>query len=300
MPCVGIIRDVQGYLVQRSAPWSARYGDALYFTGTDLPEPTVIEIPTRRGLVRCEVYRPEGGGSAPPVYVHFHGGAFLMRFPRMDDFWARIVCAEVGAVVVNVDYDVAPQKRFPVAQEQCHDVAAWIARNPGALGIDPARVVVGGFSAGGNLAASVALQARDKDSFRPAGQLLAVPALDIAEDPAGKSSAKSNPMISRDLLQLVRATYFRDKKARSTPYASPLRAVDLRRLPAALVISAEYDVLRAEADSYAGRLADAGVDVEHLMVAGADHYFLDRGRDHARLTLDRMVDWLTVRFSALG
>lgn len=296
---MGLVRDVQAYLVQRSASWSARYGDDLYFSGTDLPEPTTIRVPTRRGPVRCEVYRPQVSGAArPPVYVHFHGGAFLMRYPRMDDFWARIVCAELGAVVVNVDYDVAPQKRFPVAQEQCHDVAAWVARTPEELGIDADRVVLGGFSAGGNLAASAALQARDQDSFRPLGQLLAVPSLDVAEDPGAKHSSLANPMISADLLKLVRSTYFKDVKARNSPYASPLRAADLSGLAPAFVISAEYDRLRGEADRYAARLAEAGVGVEHLVVEGADHYFLDRGRERARLTLDRMVDWMGARFRA--
>lgn len=292
---MGLLRDLQAYLVQRSAPWSARYGDDLYFTGLDLPEPTGLLVPTRRGPVRCEVYRPQRTVVGLPVYVHFHGGAFLMRYPRMDDFWARIVSAEVGAVVVNVDYDVAPQRRFPVAQEQCHDVAAWVASNPTELGIDPDRVLLGGFSAGGNLAASAALQARDRDSFRPAGQLLAVPSLDVAEDPAAKTSPVSNPMISTDLLALVRSTYFKDRAARSTPYASPLRAPDLSGLPPALVISAEYDRLRAEAERYAERLEEAGVPVDHLVVAGADHYFLDRGRENARCTLDRMVSWMRER-----
>lgn len=291
------MRDLQGLMVQRSARWSARYGDALYFSGTELPEPSVVRVPTRRGTVTCHVYRPDGTEGPLPVYVHFHGGAFLMRYPQMDDFWARIVCAEVGALVVNVDYDVAPQRRFPVAHEQCHDVPAWLSRNPDALGIDPTRLVLGGFSAGGGLAASAALQARDQDSFRPAGQLLGVPSLDVAEDPAAKDSVISNPMITPDLLKLVRATYFKNKKARSTPYASPARAVDLRGLPPAFVISAEYDRLRAEADRYAERLAGAGVGVEHYVVPGADHYFLDQGRDRARLTMDRMVDWLTTRLS---
>lgn len=295
---MGLVRDFQGYLVQRSAPWSATYGEDLYFTGTDLPDPTAIHVPTRRGDVRCLVYRPESPAASSPAYVHFHGGAFLMRFPQMDDFWARIVCIEVGAVVVNVDYDVAPQRRFPVAHEQSHDVAAWVARNPEALGIDPSRVLLGGFSAGGNLAASVALQARDQDSFRPVGQLLGVPSLDVAEDPESKSSTIGSPMISRDLLKLVRATYFKNKMARATPYASPLRAINLRGLPPAFVISAERDILRAEADRYAERLAGAGVPVEHLVVDGADHYFLDRGRDRARLTLDRMVSWMNSRVTS--
>jgi acetyl esterase len=228
----------------------------------------------------------------PPAYVHFHGGAFLMRYPAMDDFFARIVAAEVGAVVVNVDYDVAPQKRFPVAQEQCHDVSAWVANNPEELGIDGTRVAIGGFSAGGNLAASAALQARDLGSFSPACQLLAVPSLDVAQPVNAKTSVIANPMIGPALLNLVRNTYFRDVAARTSPYASPVLAESLRDLPASIVVTAEYDALRAEGDTFAERLMQDGVEVQHHLVLGADHYFLESGPAGARATLDVLVSGL--------
>ncbi|MCW2787606.1 MAG: carboxylesterase [Marmoricola sp.] len=284
--------DVRARLIQASAKRTVRYGDALRFSGTDLPEPTLLHVPTRHGKVRCEVYQPPLTGATPPAYVHFHGGAFLMRFPRMDDFFARIVAAEVGAVVVNVDYDVAPQRRFPVAQHQAHDVAAWVVAHADDLGIDGNRVGVGGFSAGGNLAASACLQARDLDSFRPASQLLGVPSLDIAEDPALKSSPITRPMINAGLLALVRRSYFRDIAARSTPYASPLRAPQVAGLPPTIIVTAEYDVLRTEGDRYAARLDAAGIPVLHHVVAGADHYFLDNGPIRARATLDLIVNGL--------
>ena len=125
---MGVLADASAWVMQRSAARSARYGDALRFSGTDLPDPARLKVPTRRGLVTCWVYRPE----REPVgaYVHLHGGAFLMRYPQMDDFFCRHVAAECGLVVVNVDYDVAPQKRYPVAQEQAHDVLAWVADHP--------------------------------------------------------------------------------------------------------------------------------------------------------------------------
>src|SRR5512141_2787346 len=113
--------------MQKSAPLTVGYGKDLVLAGADLPAPTRIRVPTRHGRVRCEVYRPDAAQPDPPVYVHLHGGAFVMRHPRMDDFFARYVAATCDAVVVNVDYDVAPQARYPVAQEQAHDVAAWVA-----------------------------------------------------------------------------------------------------------------------------------------------------------------------------
>src|SRR4051812_35457657 len=110
---MGVLHDARAYLIQKSAPRTVRYGESHRDSGTDLPAPTSIEVPTRHGLVRCDLYRPAVATTAlRPAYVHFHGGAFLMRYPQMDDFFARIVAAETGALVVNVDYDVAPQVRF--------------------------------------------------------------------------------------------------------------------------------------------------------------------------------------------
>lgn len=284
---MGLRADATAWLMQRSAPRTARYGDALYFGGTDLPEPETVRVPTRHGEVACEVYRP--AGEVRGVYVHLHGGAFIMRFPRMDDFFARHVAAEAGLVVVNVDYDVAPQVRYPVAQHQAHDVLAWAADHTAELGCPGGPVMVGGFSAGGNLAASACLQARDLGSCRPVLQVLGVPSLDVAEDVSAKPSSVVRPMIGPGLLRLVRATYFKDAAARGDAYASPVRADDLTGLPPALVVTAEYDALRAEGDRYAARLAGAGVPVRHHVVPGRDHYFLDGGRTQAKAVLDLIV-----------
>lgn len=294
---MGLRADVRAYLLQRSAPLTVDYGTSLYFSGADLPAPHRISVPTRHGSVRCDVYRPpEGGRTAPPVYVHLHGGAFIMRHPRMDDFFARFVAQECRAVVVNVDYDVAPQARYPVAQHQAHDVAAWVARHGSQIGADGDRVAVGGFSAGGNLAASAVLQARDLGSFRPVLQVLGVPSLDVAAGPDTKIAPIASPMVTPALLRLVRSTYFRDETTRAEPYASPLLAPDLTGLPSAVVVTAEHDLLRAEGDAYAARLSDAGVDVVHRVVAGRDHYFLDGDPVRARSTLDLIAHRLREAF----
>ncbi len=289
---MALLADLRALAIQLSAPYTVRYGDALSFTGIDLPKPTSLKVPTRHGSVRCEVYRPHHPAPDAPAYVHFHGGAFLMRYPRMDDFFARIIAAELGAVVVNVDYDVAPQARFPVAQHQAHDVAAWVAANPRELGVDGSRVALGGFSAGGNLAAAAALQARDLGTFTPASQFLGVPSLDVAGDTTTKSSPLANPMIGQSLLTLVRATYFPDVASRSSAYASPLRAPSVADLPPTVLVTAEYDLLRQEGDEYGARLREAGNEVTHHVVPRADHYFLDGDRERARQTLDVIVQAL--------
>lgn len=285
---MGLIADASALLLQLGARRTARYGDQLQFAGADLPLPKSRQVETRHGRVKVDVYLP-ADVIHPPVYVHLHGGGFVMRFPKMDDFFCRFLVAEAGVAVVNVDYDVAPQARYPVAQEQAYDVYAWLAANAGSWGLDPARIAIGGFSAGGNLAASACLQNRDAGGPAPRLQLLGVPSLDIAGDAASKPSTVANPMIGAGLLKLIRATYFKDSSRRSEPYASPLLAADVAGLPQTVIFTAEHDALRTEGDAYAARLDQAGLLVEHRVVARRDHYFLDGDRDEARAVLDALA-----------
>ena len=176
-----MLLTLRAWLMQKSAPLTVRYGRPLQVSGQDLAVPDPVQVPTRHGPVRCELYLPPGI-EHPPVHVHLHGGAFIMRHPRMDDFFARFVVAEARIAVVSVDYATAPQARYPVAHEQVHDVAVHLAEHGAALGVDGSRLGLGGFSAGGNLAAAACLEARDRSSFAPRFQLLGVPSLDVAEE----------------------------------------------------------------------------------------------------------------------
>ncbi|SHG12115.1 acetyl esterase [Jatrophihabitans endophyticus] len=273
---MGWRHDLAALVAQRARP---RYGRELCFAGQDLPAPARERVTTRHGRVRCLVYR----GTRPGRYLHLHGGAFVTRHPRMDDFWARFVVARTGLTVVLADYDVAPQARFPVAHDEAFDIARHLASD------EP--LVVGGFSGGGNLAASVALRARGE--FPLAGQLLGVPSLDVAEDARGKCAAAPGGMIGESLLTLVRETYFRDPACRIGAVASPLLAPDVTGAPPTLVVTAERDTLRREGDRYAARLRDAGVATEHVVAPGVDHYFLHgAGADAARALMTRMATWL--------
>lgn len=295
---MGLLADATAYLMQRSAPRTATYGRRIPHRGRELPAPEDVWVPTRHGSVRCEVHRAGPDGDRPG-YVHFHGGAFVMRYPAMDDFFARHVAATCGAVVLNVDYDVAPQVRYPVAQHEAHDVLAWLATDGGALlGVDRDRIAVGGFSAGGNLAASACLQARDRNTARPVLQLLGVPSLDVAEPVAEKFRGSDGGMLTPRLFRLVRRTYFRDPSRRAEPYASPLRAPDLAGLPPALVVVAERDVLRREAERYADRLRAAGVATRSVRVPEVDHYFLEGSRTGS--TLDLLAEALRAALTGPG
>lgn len=286
---MALIHDAYAVMSGVLAPVTVNYGRALRFAGQDLPRPERRTVPTRHGRVRVDVYRAPGARS-PGVHVHFHGGAFIMRYPRMDDFFCRFLVAEAGVAVVNVDYLAAPRVRYPVAHEQAHDVIAWLGEHAGEWDLVADSVSVGGFSGGGNLAASACLQARDHGTATPRLQLLAVPSLEVAGDVHGKTSTVSRPMITPALLKIVRATYFKDAARRSEPYASPLLAESVTGLPPAVVFTGEHDLLRGEGDAYAARLAREGLLVEHRVVPGRDHYFLD-GRDpvQARGLLDDLA-----------
>lgn len=252
-----------------TARFSVRYGAELQFAGTDLPRPRRLTAPTRYGSVRVFVYGERGR----PAYVHFHGGAWLMRYPAMDDFWCRYLAAEAGVTVVNVDFRAGPYVTYPVAQHECHDAAAWVASHE-------APVAVGGFSSGGGLAAAVCLQARDSASFAPRLQVLGVPALDIASE-----VPRANGMISPSFRELVRRVYFPDPATRAEPYASPLLAPDLQGLPPAIVMTAERDTLRPDGLGYVERLRAAGVEVIHDDTPRAEHYFLSADLVRARSTM---------------
>ncbi|MFK0247138.1 alpha/beta hydrolase fold domain-containing protein [Amycolatopsis azurea] len=276
--CMGLWDRLTAMVMHASARWTVRYGEVLRFAGTDLPRPGIVRVPTRHGRIRLYVYRPPDpvpGGA----YVHFHGGAWLMRYPAMDDWWCRYVAATAGVTVYNVDFRCGPYVAFPVAQDQCFDAASWVATGA-------RRVVVGGFSSGGGLAAAVCLQARDESAWQPALQVLGVPALDLASDP----DPAAGGMISPGLRDLVRRVYFPDPSTRRHPYASPLLAPELTGLPRAVILTGERDALRADGDRYAARLREARVDVVYDETPGVDHYFLTDDPVRARVTMAWVAD----------
>ena len=278
-----------------TARWTVRYGEELRFAGTDLPRPRRHAVPTRHGPTPVHLYRDPGWGSDDeprPTYVHFHGGAWLMRHPAMDDFWCRYLVATAGVAVVNVDFRTGPYAVYPVAQEQGHDVVAWLAEHGADVGVDGTRLAVGGFSSGGGMAASVCLQGRDSGRFRPLLQVLGVPALDLASDlPPGPG------MISPQLRGLVRRVYFPDAERRAEPYASPVLAPDLSGLPPAVVLTAERDTLRTDGERYAARLRAAGVAVVEDLTPDADHYFLSADLDRARRTMAMVAEQVAAHLS---
>jgi acetyl esterase/lipase len=248
----------------------------------ELPARTeTVTIPTRHGAVRAVVYRPEDSGGPAPVYVNLHGGGFVVRHPEQDDPLCRYLAAYAGVAVVNVDYDTAPQHRFPVPVEEAYDVVRWAA-GPG-HGWDGARVCVGGQSAGGSIAAGAARLALEQGGPALALQVLHYAVLDLATSPASKNVAGQR-VTSVVMERLFDAVYFASPEATRDRLASPAWGSNgdaIAGIAPALVITCEFDRLRDEGAAYAGKLAAVGALREHADVPGTGHGYNLYVRDRA-------------------
>jgi acetyl esterase len=225
-----------------------------------LAEDRTIEGPG--GPLGLRIYRPSGGAAGRPLVVYFHGGGWVIGDLDTHDPVCRALCAGADAVVVSVDYRLAPEHRFPAAPDDSEAATRWAVANAAALGADPSRVVLAGDSAGGNLAAVVALRLRDGDGPRLSGQLLLYPVTDHygAAYPSYETFAEGYGL-TRTAMQWFWDHYLGAAADDAlSPHAAPQRAPDLRGLPPALVLTAGHDVLRDEGEAYAARLREAGVD----------------------------------------
>jgi acetyl esterase len=215
-------------------------------------------------------YTP-AGEKPLPVLVFFHGGGWVIGNLDSHDAVCRQLANRAGCVVVSVDYRLAPENPFPAAVDDAYAATAWIARNASAYGGDGSRLAVGGDSAGGNLTAVVTQLARDRGGPAIRFQLLIYPAVDATDDSPSMTENADGYFLTRALIDWFMAHYNADD--RRNPLMSPALATDLSGLPPALVITAEYDPLRDQGAAYAKKLADAGVQVEHVDYAGMIHAF---------------------------
>ncbi|MEU9348741.1 alpha/beta hydrolase fold domain-containing protein [Streptomyces sp. NPDC048278] len=233
-----------------------------------------LTVPTSVAPARVTVYLPPATTPAPPVHVNFHGGGYVMSLTELDDPLCRFLAAEAGVAVVNVDYVVAPQHPFPAPPRQAYEVVRWVAEHAAEQGWDGSRVTVGGQSAGGGLAAAVARQALAEGGPSIALQVLHYPPLDLVTNAADKQAAIARPMLRPWMAEVFDTAYVPEPKRRADPLVSPAHpsdTADLTGIAPALVITAAYDLLRAEGERYASRLGAVGALVEHHEVAEADH-----------------------------
>ncbi len=244
------------------------------------PEP-VASVEDRRisgpaGQIAVRVYRPPDRG-ALPVLVYLHGGGWVIGNLETVDVPVRALVNRAGCVAVSVDYRLAPEHKFPTPLEDCYAATRWVAENANALGVDLDRIAIGGDSAGGNLAAAVALAMRDRGGPRLAFQLLIYPVTDFNLDSGSYRANGDGYLLTRSGMEWFWSHYLHSPADGERPYASPLRAADLHGLPPALVITAEFDPLRDEGEAYAGRLAGSGVPVTLKRYDGMIHGFFQLG-----------------------
>ena len=223
--------------------------------------------------VAIRIYRPKQAAQGPlPGVLEIHGGGFMFGSIDMMDPWCQRVSAEVGAVVVSVEYRLAPEHPFPAGVEDCYAALAWTAREAAALGIDPKRIAVAGQSAGGGLAAATALLARDRGGPELCFQLLEIPELDDRLETPSMTAFTDTPLWNRpNAIWSWRHYLGPDHEGEVSPYAAPSRAEDLSTLPPAYVSTMEFDPLRDEGILYALRMLQAGVSVELHSYAGTFH-----------------------------
>jgi acetyl esterase len=241
---------------------------------TGRTHPEVLTTQKTAGTVPIRVYRPaDSVGDVLPLVVNFHGGGFVSGDPRQSEWWCSTIAHEVRAVVVSVDYRLAPEHPFPAAPEDCYSATAWAVDNAGDLGADGARLAVMGDSAGGNLAAVVCLMARDRGGPPIAFQLLIYPMVDMVNSYPSEEENAVAPLLGKADLHVHEVYCLGGDEARSDPYASPLFGKHAG-LPPALIQTAQHDPLRDQGPAYAAALQADGVPATVANYVDAVHGYI--------------------------
>lgn len=233
-------------------------------------------IPGPGGDLLARVYKPQGQGPFP-VLVYFHGGGWVIANLDTYDSSCRALTNAAKCMVVSVAYRQAPEHKFPAAAEDAYAATQWVMANAAQINGDPKRIAVGGESAGGNLAAVTCLMARDRSGMMPVHQMLIYPVTNYAFDtPSYQENANAKPL-NKAMMMWFWSQYLKSEADGSNPYASPLRAENLRGLPPATVITADIDPLRSEGQAYADRLREAGSAVKFTNYTNVTHEFFGMG-----------------------
>jgi acetyl esterase len=294
-------------------PWVAEWFEANPMPGP--PEgqlsPELLELgrspvgpPSARDLHRVtddvldgipvRIYEHEGPQTG--VIVYFHGGGWSIGSVGMMDNVARELAHRAGAAVVSVSYRLAPEYPYPAGLDDCESVTRSVLASVARFGAAPGQVAVAGESAGGNLAAAVALRLRDCGEMSLGAQVLMYPALDAGAAEYPSRSAFEGLVLSRAAIASAWATYAAGQEIDADPYAAPLRADDLSGLPQALIVLGGCDQFRDEGRHYAARLCVAGVEAEDVCYVGQPHGFMNLMFPAAAEAFDRIGAWLRAAF----
>jgi acetyl esterase len=252
-------------------------------TNPEPPELKSVEplaIPSPAGSIPARVYTPKAlrlSNGLAPCLVFFHGGGWVIGDLDSHDVACRKLADEGELMVISVDYRLAPEHKFPAAVDDAIAATKWIADNARQLGVDASRLMVGGDSAGGNLAAVVAIAARDGNGPDIAGQVLIYPATDFAMTHPSHSEPETSILLTHTVIKWFSNHYLGDADGADWR-ASPARAKTLAGLPPAYLLTAGADPLRDEGNEYAQRLKQAGVAVTYRTFPGQFHGFFTMGK----------------------
>src|ERR1051326_7618985 len=231
-----------------------------------------VKVPGPGGEILIRIYTPDIPKPAPAL-IYLHGGGWVLGDLESNDHVCRSLANRVPCVVLSVDYRLGPEAKFPAAVDDSYAATEWIAAHAADLGIDPARIAVGGDSAGGNLSAVVTQLARDRQGPQLVYQLLIYPGTDMRMNWPSVEENADGPLLTKASMHWFMGHYLRDEQDRHNPLASPLLAESLSGLPPGFVLTAECDPIRDEGEAYAQRLQASGVPVELKRYAGMPHGF---------------------------
>ena len=285
---VQLVKDANAKPRWEGTPQEGRDSYLAFTHGTRTPEQTVpvsrvedIHIPGPAGMLKARIYRPEGMGPFPTI-AYFHGGGWVIGDLDTHDTLCRELANASGCAVVSVDYRLAPEHPFPAAFDDALAATRWVSSHAAELGADPTRLAVGGDSAGGNLAAAVALAARDQTDGRGplpiAFQLLIYPATDMRRGHGSHRSNGEGYVLTRETMDYFIGHYLPAGTPATDWRASPLLAASHIGLPPALVLTAGYDPLVDEGLDYARALTAGGSRASYVCFGRQIHGFITMGR----------------------
>lgn len=250
-----------------------------------------LSVPGPAGEIPIRVYRPSEGPL--PVVVYFHGGGWVIGSIESHDGYCRSLANAANCVLVSVEYRLAPEHKYPAAVEDAHAAVRWVSENPRVIGGKAGPLGVAGDSAGGNLAAAVSLMARDHGGPAIGCQVLIYPITDCNFQTNSYQQFAEGYFLTRQAMMWFWDQYC-PAADRNQAYVSPVRAKSLAGLPPALILTAEYDPLRDEAETYAAKLQEAGTRCKVIRYDGMIHGFTRRFQllDEAHQAMNETVEWI--------
>lgn len=267
----------------------------------DLAAATVTEmsVPTRVGPARVLRVEPSETAALPsprPLFINFHGGGFVRPYHERDTVFCAQLAKNVGCLVLDVDYRLAPEHPFPTAVLECYDIVAWAFENADELGVDPSKIAIGGHSAGGNFSAVITMMAQQSGDVRLLGHVMDYPFVDGVTPASEKLDDRSvMPVWRMEAFNVLYAQVPENlSDPRLSPILAPLEATEGQ--PPVLILIAGQDPLRFEAQRYAAKLIDAGVDVTVRQFPDNDHGFVVSGLPGHETARQLIFGWLAELF----